>query len=339
MSRGIGAFRSIQEVVPEWMAVVIALITQLGDGWFLLLMLSVLYWTQVEQQDEILLVSGVLACGVGLYRGLKFLFALPRPEQTLLDPELLPWLVRPLYELTGFATGFGFPSGHATGATIAYFGLATVLTWSTPRRRFVAAGTIVALVCFSRVALGVHYLVDTVVGVALGGLLLVISFRGIERVRGDRVSLVFALAIALNLFYVYTSDLHVEAVTMLGVSMGIFGSWQLVVFAREVVADRRPSRESFPLVVRLALAALALVPLIAAAEEFDLYEVEPIPVGGMVGLAVGAIVLVPIGRHSANVRRGLRVLSFWVDAILVSVRGLWRRAVEHLRGVWHRAFQ
>ncbi|PSP27480.1 phosphoesterase PA-phosphatase [Halobacteriales archaeon QH_2_65_14] len=311
MSRGIGAFRSIQEVVPEWMAVVIALITQLGDGWFLLLMLSVLYWTQVEQQDEILLVSGVLACGVGLYRGLKFLFALPRPEQTLLDPELLPSLVRPLYELTGFATGFGFPSGHATGATIAYFGLATVLTWSTPRRRFVAAGTIVALVCFSRVALGVHYLVDTVVGVALGGLLLVISFRGIERVRGDRVSLVFALAIALNLFYVYTSDLHVEAVTMLGVSMGIFGSWQLVVFAR----------------------------LIAAAEEFDLYEVEPIPVGGMVGLAVGAIVLVPIGRHSANVRRGLRVLSFWVDAILVSVRGLWRRAVEHLRGVWHRAFQ
>lgn len=155
MSRGIGEFTPIQENIPEFLAVVIALLTQLGDGWFLITLLAVLYWSNAAKQDEILLVGGILACGIGLYRGLKFLFGLPRPEQPLLDPELLPWIIRPLYELTAHASGYGFPSGHATMSTIVYFGLATVLTVGTRRQRFTAAGTAVGIVGFSRIALGV----------------------------------------------------------------------------------------------------------------------------------------------------------------------------------------
>ena len=45
MSRGIGGIDPIQELLPDWMALGVGLLTQLGDAWFLVLLLAVLYWS------------------------------------------------------------------------------------------------------------------------------------------------------------------------------------------------------------------------------------------------------------------------------------------------------
>lgn len=331
MSRGVGEIVPIQEVIPDWMAIILGLLTQLGDAWFLVLLLAVLYWSKPTLQDDVLLVTGMYVAGLGFYRYLKFVFELPRPNEPLLDPELVPWIVRPLYEATAFASSYGFPSGHATSATIVYFGLATVLTAGTRRVRYVVATVLVAVVGFTRIALGVHFLVDIVVGVALGGLFVLVTFRGLRFVSFGRVTAVLCIAIVTTGLYLFESAADVEAVLAFGVALGLFGGWQLVVLAREIVAKTRPSRAAVPIVVRGGLAAVSFAPLVAALEFFPLLGGEPFPFGGIAGIGAAIAVILPIARYSSSVRAVLAAVSFWVGTALGSLRSLVRHTVARLR--------
>jgi membrane-associated phospholipid phosphatase len=71
------------------------------------------------------------------------------------------------YRLKGMS--FGFPSGHASGAIAMWGGLAVIF-----RKRWLSwlALFLVALVAFSRLYLGVHFLADILGGLFLGGLVL-----------------------------------------------------------------------------------------------------------------------------------------------------------------------
>lgn len=341
MSRGIGEFQPVQEFIPEWAAILIALLTQLGDGWFLITLLAVLYWTRKKEQDSILFLGGILACGIGLYRGLKYLFRLPRPDEPLLDPELLPWLIRPIYEATAFHSGYGFPSGHATMATIVYFGLATVLSTGPRRLRYLLAGTVVTVVGFTRVALGVHYLVDIVVGVFLGAVLLYIAFRLLDKVSFERGTLLFAVAILLNLFYVGTSEANTESIIMIGVTLGVFAGWQLILLARTLVNVDRPSAAFQSIGLRGGLAGASLAPLVVALEMFPLELGQPYSIAGVVGLAVAVIVILPVARYSARAQRVFAGVSFWLRMILAGLALLvrpstWREIARQLRKLWNR---
>jgi len=233
MSRGIGALEAIQGVVPDWLAPLIAVLTQLGGLGFLALVLAVVYWRRVDSRDDIVLVASMAVAGVGLYRSLKHAFGLPRPDEPLLEPELVPELVRPLYELMAFSAGYGFPSGHATMSTVVYVGLAVVLPDGTRRQRYVLAGGLVVLVGFTRIALGVHFLVDVVAGVALGATILYGGLRVAGRFADDPVTVMLVVGIVANGLYLAASAGSVEAVAAFGVALGLFGGWRLVVRARD----------------------------------------------------------------------------------------------------------
>ncbi len=178
MTRGIGGV-AFADSLPDPVVAAGGLLTQLGDMWFLLLAIAVLYWrarggrapslTATPLRDCLLL----LALAVGSYAAvaaLKSVFALPRPPGagTAALPAWLPPAVAPVYESLVTADGYGFPSGHATAATAVYGGAAVLLRAGTPRLRYAAAGTVVALVAFSRLLIGVHYPVDVAAGSLLG---------------------------------------------------------------------------------------------------------------------------------------------------------------------------
>jgi membrane-associated phospholipid phosphatase len=76
---------------------------------------------------------------------------------------------------------FGFPSGHASGAVALWGGLAVIF-----RKRALAwlAPVFVALVAFTRLYLGVHFLADILGGVLLGGLVLFVAWKLIGRAGG-----------------------------------------------------------------------------------------------------------------------------------------------------------
>jgi membrane-associated phospholipid phosphatase len=91
---------------------------------------------------------------------------------------------------------YSFPSGHAMVSTAAY-GAFAYLAWgplgTTGRRLIVVAGTvtIVALISFSRLYLGVHYLSDVLAGIAGGAFWLSVSIA-LQTTYGDRFATRFA---------------------------------------------------------------------------------------------------------------------------------------------------
>lgn len=231
-SRGLGVVEYVQNLLPDWLAILLALVTQLGDLWFLGLLLVVLYWRVPHQRVELATLGGVTLAGIGLYRTLKELFALPRPDTPLVAAEVLPGVIHPLYAATASATGYGFPSGHATSTSIVYFGLAGVLAIGSRRHRYAAAAALVVAVSFTRVALGVHYLVDVIVGVALGASFLVAARWSAWRASPEPPTVTFGLAIALSVAYLVASAGYFDAVLLLLVSVTGLVAWLVVVRRR-----------------------------------------------------------------------------------------------------------
>ena len=200
--RGVGLVE-LFGALPGWVVLVAALLTQLGDAWFLYLTLSLVYWrgdrriaADPRRVGATLLAVAVAALAVTT--ALKSVFMFPRPvgAETATPPAWLPTVVEAAYENVATGAGFGFPSGHAIGATMVYGGLAAFLDVWDRRTRWLAAGGVIALVSLTRVVLGVHYLVDVVVGVAVG-LVALAAFHRVARSgfepRPDRVFFAAAL--------------------------------------------------------------------------------------------------------------------------------------------------
>lgn len=77
------------------------------------------------------------------------------------------------------ASGLSFPSGHSSGAA-ALAGVLLVVSWVLVSRRWrpwLATGLVLCalVVAWTRIALGVHYLSDTVAGLALGAAVVLLS--------------------------------------------------------------------------------------------------------------------------------------------------------------------
>ena len=120
------------------------------------------YWTL----SLLLAVPG----GMLVNTGLKYIFNRERP--TWEDP---------LFTLSSAS----FPSGHTAGATLFYGFVAAYLVWNMKdawARALVVAGCafMVALVGFSRIYLGVHYLSDVLAAMSMSTVWLVICLIGVR---------------------------------------------------------------------------------------------------------------------------------------------------------------
>ena len=130
-------------------AVLVPLVLAAGLGW---------RWRRGSWRPLALLGAGAAGAWV-VQVAVKQLVERPRPPTGL---------------ALSHATGFAFPSGHATDAAAVYGMLAVLL--ARPGRRGVrvaalaAAVGLVALVGLSRVYLGVHWLTDVLAGVGIGAI-------------------------------------------------------------------------------------------------------------------------------------------------------------------------
>jgi membrane-associated phospholipid phosphatase len=243
MTRAVGV-TDLLASAPDWVVAVFALVTQLGDAWFLFGTFALLYWLGpsrdlLDRPSGATLIALGLAA-VGLTLATKLLFGLPRPPGagTATVPAWLPGVLGDLYADAATGDGFGFPSGHALGSTVAYGGLALLADVWDRRRRLLAAGVVAALVSLSRLVLGVHYLVDVVVGMALGVVVLWATMRLTDG--GRRPTGLFVGAVVLGVLGVSFSLLHadsVEAVAVLGATVGGLLGWRYV--DGDLAADRR----------------------------------------------------------------------------------------------------
>lgn len=147
-------------------------------------------------------VTGAIAVVVGFalwrrrypYRLLALALAVPGG---MLLNVLIKYAVhrpRPIFDhpLEALAT-YSFPSGHALASTVLYGLLAAFAVWTSKDRRWrmlavVIAAVLIALVCFSRIYLGVHYLSDVLGGIAEGVAWLALCVTAVEMFRRHRAS-------------------------------------------------------------------------------------------------------------------------------------------------------
>jgi membrane-associated phospholipid phosphatase len=145
---------------PDWLVETMRVVTHLGSAAVLgpLALAAAVTLVLRSRPAAAVFVLAAFAGSQLLDQALKFVFRRARP--TLDDPFV---------QLTTYA----FPSGHAFGATATYGALALLLASAAHSRRQRAlacagAAAVVLLVAASRVALGVHYLLDVVAGIVAG---------------------------------------------------------------------------------------------------------------------------------------------------------------------------
>lgn len=318
MSRGIGEIEAVYHLIPDWLAVIAGLITQLGDVWFLGLILGLLYLSSANWQDDLAAAWGVYLIGLGTYSGLKEFFALPRPMVPLRELDL-PSFVQSLYDATATATGYGFPSGHATNATVVYLGLALLLPIGTRRQRLLGAVSLALLIGFSRVVLGLHYLVDILGGFLTGGLVLLIGLRLLARVPIDRETAIFGLAVVMSSVNVVMSDGKVDSLLLLGATLGAFAGWQLVIATRVLVGEGHTPAARRSIQVRGGSAILAFLPLIVGFDAFSILTWGAPGQGGALGVLVVIVFATPLIRYSP---RGNRLLTAYRTRLSTAIAWL-----------------
>lgn len=288
--RGLGVVEVLHGSASDPVLVFFALLTQLGDVWFLFLVGGLLYVAGDEfprwgiDRRRGLFVLGLLLTYVALIGMLKNYFLLPRPPGAG-EPPTIAWIPAVFQGvLASIATGEGpgFPSGHAFGSTLVWGGFALVVFEDELSPGWLGVAAVIGLISFSRLVLGVHYLVDVVVGVGLGvvvlGGLYVVADRGTAPAR---VLLVAMGAGALGL----VQGVNFESVSALGSGVGGWLVWR-------GIADSTPAH---PSTRREAVAGFAVFGL-AGGFSALLYAVEPPLLRAFLGsaIAVGAAVGAPL---------------------------------------------
>ncbi|SER49750.1 phosphatase PAP2 family protein [Natrinema salaciae] len=241
MYRGADVLEAIRELVPGWGAVLAAAVTQLGDGWWLLVLGIGASWAVAwrwaarrarghqpdrhARRPEGPWFVAVIVGGLAVMTALKHVFALPRPDLATIDPAALPSSMRSLHVSVATAGGYGFPSGHAVGATVTYGLLALTLEAGTRRVRLAVAAVIVAAVCLTRLVLGVHYPIDVVAGVVVGSCYLAATWWLLERSPFDRTATAFAVALGLAGVAMVASGHADSAVAYVALTAGALAGW------------------------------------------------------------------------------------------------------------------
>lgn len=153
-------------------------------------------------------------------------------------PEHVPEALSFWYSHGAEISTTSFPSGNVMLPTILVALLVLDLRVSTFRRRAIAGISVVALIAYSRMALGVHYPVDVIGGVVFGlGLVAVVV--GLRNRFEDEITAVFTLAIGVCLFSVWLRNGVWAVPTVgslessnrplaLGGALGSLVAWQLV---------------------------------------------------------------------------------------------------------------
>ncbi|WP_255169053.1 phosphatase PAP2 family protein [Natrononativus amylolyticus] len=269
---------AVRDAFPEWTAFVFAFLSYLGSVWVVLPTVVLAYWF-VDRRRFAPWLGTVIGC-YAIMAGLKGVFAVSRPGVgPAISPAELPTAAALLYAPAVKVTTESFPSGHALAAVVLWGMLALETDVGTRRARLVAAGVVVALVGFSRIAVGLHYAADVVAGAAVGvaylGVVLALRRRVASSGPEAETAAVLTLAGGLSLLSVLTAG-RADVAALVGASVGALAGWLYASSPRDADAAGALGRPA------LAAGSLALLASIAVGGAVAL---PWLVAGAVVGLA------------------------------------------------------
>jgi membrane-associated phospholipid phosphatase len=154
--------RTIQSISNPFFDVLFQIFTIFGEELILISIITTIYWAYDKKFGEYIAYSSLTS--LLFNNALKDIFKMKRP----IGEEG----IRTLRAET--ATGYSFPSGHSQGAASFY---GSIAIYFKKRIIYILATIIIFLVGISRLYLGVHYPKDVLVGIALGLLISIISYK------------------------------------------------------------------------------------------------------------------------------------------------------------------
>lgn len=157
----LSVFNKVFELHGEALNTVMKVITQLGDGGVVWIVLAILLLLFRKTRKVGLMMAGALVVMVVCNDlVLKNLLSRPRPF------NYLPWQEAGLYtypDIIARPTSFSFPSGHTSSS----FAAATAI-FANNKKWGIAAYVMAAAIAFSRIYCGVHYCTDILGGIVVG---------------------------------------------------------------------------------------------------------------------------------------------------------------------------
>ena len=151
------ALQAFRNGAGAFLASFLSKMTFLGELNTAMVIMAVIYWCVSKSFGSFLLMGW---SGNRIVNGLlKVTFCAYRPW--IRDARIVPY-----GDSMTTATGYSFPSGHSMNAASVYGGGA--VRKELPRTLRIVLGTILALVAFSRIYLGVHTPQDILVGAGAG---------------------------------------------------------------------------------------------------------------------------------------------------------------------------
>ena len=148
-------------------------VTYLGDEIFFIVIALAMFWCVSKEEGYYLLFVGFF--GTMINQFLKLLCRIPRP-----------WVREPRLSIVegarGGADGYSFPSGH-TQSAVGNFG--TIARWNSGKLLRILCISLILLVGFSRMYLGVHTPADVGVSLLIGGVLVFAFYPLMKKALGN----------------------------------------------------------------------------------------------------------------------------------------------------------
>lgn len=141
-----------------------ATVTHIGEEVFFLALAILFFWCISKRQGYYILMTGLV--GTVVNQWLKIVCRIPRPW--IIDPNLTP-----VGDAVAEATGYSFPSGH-TQNVAGTFGC--IGRYNKQRWIKITAISVILLVAFSRMYLGVHTPLDVTTSLGVAALLVFAFF-------------------------------------------------------------------------------------------------------------------------------------------------------------------
>lgn len=249
--------QQLRNPVFDWLFYII---TQIGDQYFFIALVAVIYWTVNKKYAHKFVFTYMLTAIVNT--GIKEIVQRIRPfyydgVQT-----------EPRWETSGYS----FPSGHSQAAGALGYMAYDVSKKLSKKWIWYIGIAIMVLVPFSRVYLGQHFLSDVIVGVTLSFILAHYIFKLVDKM-GDNehiYTLMLAPLFVLSLFFVQNSDLYVAAGGFVGFAVGYYLEKQYVQYDVKTDFWKQVLKVVIGLVIAIALKeGLKLVLPYSIDEEFN----------------------------------------------------------------------
>lgn len=222
--------RAIAEIRNPVLDFFFETITHLGEETLFLVISIIFFWCIDKREGYFILLTGLF--GTLINQAAKLAFRIPRP-----------WVIDESFQPVGNskieATGYSFPSGHTQSITTT---LGAPAAYKPKKWKTVALVSLILIVAFSRMYLGVHTLLDVSVSLIIGfGLVLGMRklFESEERFKKALPFIVLAatvISVGLLVFVLlvkgdttldpdnFGSALK-QACTLLGCTMGLIAVW------------------------------------------------------------------------------------------------------------------